>query len=647
MKPGFFPYRASIALFLILAACGGYWMADHSKENQSPGIATTGRRSALARPEVKAFKGSPAPSAVPNDLPMDRADSSQPVEAVVAKAQILDTRLTPWGSEGSWRRTRLIKSGIQPRLLRVEEDWKAPLAQEGWTCQRRDLYVADQVIVRVRPKVLPAQLNSLLLGLGMAVVKSVSSGAVTVRLPRADLDAMPEALAQLAKASPWVEAVEADGVGFGAALPNDTRFGEQWGCINSGQYGGKAGADIGALGLWDVVQSAPGIVIAVLDSGFNFNHPDLQGINWQNPDEIAGDGVDNDHDGKVDDVKGWNFVSGGNDPMDDCGHGSAVSGTIAAVRDNHEGTAGLISGARILPCKILNANNSGYTSDLIAAVAYARQKGVPVMNLSLQNYPFSSALDSEFTACEEAGILLCTCAGNQGVNIDLTPCYPGSYAQDNIITVGNHDRLDIPWAGKVSSSNFGVASVDIFAPGREILAPDLGSQYVSYTGTSLATPYVTAVAAVIKYVNPDWKAPEIKAAILNSAVAKAAYGGVCATGGRLNALGAVGYAIRAQPTRDSDGDGFPNFLEYMTAARLDNVTSKPQITYGKSANTLRLDMPVVAREKAVIQIETSQNLRDWTTAGVTNLSKTGKLSGSISVNLKSRGFLRVNARPTQ
>ncbi len=231
----------------------------------------------------------------------------------------------------------------------------------------------------------------------------------------------------------------------------------------------------------------------------------------------------------------------------------------------------MLAGARILVCKILNASNSGLTSNLIAATTYARQRNVPVMNLSLQSYPYDSTLDAAFTACQSAGIVLSICAGNQGLNNDTTPNYPSCYTHSNIIAVGNHDRTDVRWSGSFNPSNFGLASMNLFAPGRNILSPILGTAYSSYTGTSQATPYVTAVCGAIKYANPSWAATRIKSCILGSVVIKASYGGICVTGGRINAVSAMSHAFRQLPLQDTDGDRFSNLFEYLAGTRMDTL----------------------------------------------------------------------------
>jgi subtilisin family serine protease len=508
------------------------------------------------------------------------------------------------------------------------------------------LFLADQLIMKVRPGVSMTELRARLDGLRSEFMAFIAPGVCTVRLRESDLDSVPRALAGAAANADVIDYAEGDGVGFGGAIPNDPNFGEQWGANNTGQSGGTAGADVDAPEMWDILGSTPGLVIAVLDSGLNFTHPDLLGLAWTNSLEIPGDGIDNDGDGFIDDVAGWDFTNNDNDPTDDHGHGSNVSGIIAANRNNGVGVAGMLAGAKILVCKILNSANAGTTSALISATTYARLRGVPVMNMSLQNYPFSSTLNTEFNACQTAGILLSICAGNQGVNNDVTFNYPSCYQHTNIIAVGNHDRTDVRWSGSFNPSNYGPTNVDLFAPGRDILSPVLGTSYAYYTGTSQATPYVTALAAAIKYLNPTWKAPEIKASIMASVVTRPAYAGICVTGGRFNALNSVSSAVRQQTTNDVDGDRVSNLMEYLAGTRIDDSTSRPATTFAIQSGALRLKMPRLARPDAHLEIQRSTNLVDWSSAGVVDYSTANLLDGGVLVGAQPAEFLRVKASPT-
>lgn len=580
----------------------------------------------------------PELSVVP--LPPDSPASDHPVERVTAQGKILAENIER--TETGWQRTRLVKSPIKSRLLRVEEDWQWDAVSRSWVAYRRDLYLADQLIVKVQAGTAKADLEKSVDALGMKVNSVVAPDTYTLKLSEASLSAAPEAIKSIkTKLVGRIETAEEDGIGFGAGVPNDPSFTNQWALLNTGQSGGAIGADIGITNFWDILGNAPGVVIAVLDSGLNFTHPDLVGVAWTNPGEIPGDGIDNDGDGFIDDVNGWDFTNNDNDPTDDHGHGSNVSGIMVANRNDGVGMAGVIGGAKLMVCKVLDSSNSGTTSALISAVTYARQRGVPIMNMSLQNYPSNTTLSNEFNSCQTDGILLCICAGNLGLNNDVLKNYPSSFPQTNIIAVANHDRTDARWSGSPLPSSYGATNVDLFAPGREILGPILGTDYAYYTGTSQATPFVTAVAAAIKYVNPTWKAPQIKAAIMNTVVTNANYTGKCVTGGRLNAMGALSYAIRQQPTNDSDGDKNPNLLEYLAGTRIDDSSSTPTITQNQQGGILHLTMPRVFRTDAHLEIQRSTNLVDWGTTGVTDYSTSNFLDGGISTSVSTQGFMRV------
>lgn len=578
-------------------------------------------------------------------LPLESSDSNDPAERAIANGTVLDTQTHFLASDRHLTRIRLVKTGVQPRPLRVVERWEV---RDGrGTLQSRGMFLADQLLVRVEEGVDRTALQQALESSRISVIDEIAPGLFTLRLPSVEINGIPQALEALAARPDVVKSAEADGVGFGGGIPNDPEFVNQWALNNTNQflflYPSVLGIDVDAPEFWDVVGGAPGLVIAVLDTGLNFTHPDLQNVAWVNPGEVAGNGIDDDGNGRVDDINGWDFVNNDSNPTDDNGHGSHVSGIIVANRNNGIGIAGLLPEAKVMVVKVLNSSNSGLTSNLIAGLAYARSKGVKLMNLSLQNYsPFSALLNAEVTACETAGILLVISAGNNGTNNDTTPNYPSSLTQTNILAVGNHALDNTRWP----TSNFGQTSVDIFAPGRFIGSTNHTGSYTYFTGTSQATAYVAAVCGAIKYANPQWTPTQIKAAVLESVVTSTSYQGICVSGGRLNAVRAIARSFVQNPPMDTDGDQVPNMIEYLAGTLISDPGSTPVITHEILGGVFRISIPIVARPEAFLQVETSNNLDNWGTTGVTDFSVPGMLIGGTPLLPSTNSFLRIKAVPT-
>ncbi len=637
--------RFVLILFAVVFLAIGCWIILGSTASLKKILPQPGKASApaAAKANIPATDARTAPPAALLRL-RDDPQSTHPVERAIAAGEVLETRFSAGNDAQEWFRLRLVRSPVLPdHVLRAVEQWRIDPSGTPHSI-RRDLYTADQLIVHTQSDLSEDAARNVFAPLRPMAISRLKAGVFSVRLPTATLDSTDEATRTLAAQHDIIATAEADGVGFGGGTPNDTYFSNQWGWHNTGQVSGSVtgsvDADVDAPEFWDIAGDATGVTIAVLDSGLNYTHPDLLGVAWTNPGETAADGIDNDANGKIDDMSGWDWVNNDNNPADDHGHGTNVTSIMVALRNNGIGTAGLVSGARILVCKILNSSNSGLTSHLIAATAYTRERGVRLMNLSLQNYPFNSSLNDEFTACQNAGILLSICAGNQGANNDTTPNYPSSYTQANIISVGNHDRTDQRWSG----SNFGALSVDLFAPGREIYGAGLTTGFSVYTGTSQATPAVTAVCAQLLALNPSWSHADIKAAILSSVVARTAYSGICSAAGRLNALDALAYSLRRQAARDTDGDNYSDLVEYLAGTRIDSATSKPNLTTELTGGDLRLRAPRVPRADSYFEIEKSTDLVNWTTTGVTDESSPSELVGRVTMPPETgRIFLRLKA----
>jgi subtilisin family serine protease len=324
--------------------------------------------------------------------------------------------------------------------------------------------------------------------------------------------------------------------------PNDPRLYELWGLDNIGQTGGTLDADIDAPEAWDIQTGSSNVVIAVIDTGVEYSHVDLSGNMWTNPGEIAGNGVDDDNNGYVDDVYGWDFYNHDNDPMDDHSHGTHCAGTIAALGNNGIGVVGVNWEAKVMALKFLSASGSGDTSDAVSAVEYAIMMkldyGTPIIALSNSwgGGGFSQAMKDAIEAADTAGILFVAAAGNDyGSDNDVIPYYPASYDVSNVISVAATDHND----NLASFSNFGASTVDLGAPGVNILSTVLSNGYGSKSGTSMATPHVSGVAGLIKAQFPGLTSSEIKARLLGAVNPVSSLQGITVTGGRLNALNAL------------------------------------------------------------------------------------------------------------
>ncbi|AKV67092.1 Alkaline phosphatase [Microcystis panniformis FACHB-1757] len=321
-----------------------------------------------------------------------------------------------------------------------------------------------------------------------------------------------------------------------ATFPNDPSFNQLWGLHNTGQSGGTPDADIDAPEAWDIQKGNPNLVIGVIDTGVDYNHQDLVGNIWTNPGEIPNDGIDNDGNGYVDDIRGWDFAYNDNNPSDVYGHGTHVSGTIAGKGNNGVGVTGVAWNAKIMPLKFLDDQGYGSTSNAILAINYATAKGVKLTNNSWGGGGYSQALYNAINAAGQAGALFIAAAGNDALNTDVSPHYPSSYDLANIISVASTTRTDsLSWF-----SNYGLTSVDLGAPGSEIYSTTPGNTYATYSGTSMASPHVTGAAALLWSQNPTWTAQQVKNTLMNTGDPLASLAGKTVSGKRLNVFNALG-----------------------------------------------------------------------------------------------------------
>ncbi|WP_396267396.1 S8 family peptidase [Ideonella sp.] len=414
-------------------------------------------------------------------------------------------------------------------------------------------YVESEVLVQFKPG-MQAVAQRALGGMGLQtakVLRSAARGADAelhlVRLP-AGLK-VSDAMQKL-RANNAVKFVEPNWILSTAAAPNDPYYtdGRLWGFygdtspVKTNQFGSQAGES------YDAGRKCNGtVLVGIIDEGVMTNHPDTQANVWVNPFEIANNGIDDDGNGYVDDVNGWDFKNNDKTTFDGTtdDHGTHVSGTIGAVANNGIGIAGVCDNVKMISAKFLEG--SGTTEAAILAIDYItdlktrHNLNIVATNNSWGGGGFSQALKDAIDRAGAEDILFIAAAGNgnllgKGQNNDKKPSYPASYTSSNIIAVASLTSV-----GKRSSfSNYGATSVDIAAPGSGIwstVPTASGPGYASYNGTSMATPHVTGAAALYASLHPGSTAAQIKAAILNSAVPTTSMAGKCVTGGRLNVSG--------------------------------------------------------------------------------------------------------------
>jgi subtilisin family serine protease/subtilisin-like proprotein convertase family protein len=461
----------------------------------------------------------------------------------------------------------------------------------------------DDILVQFRtstPQALP--------GTSLGTPLSLVPGLYDVRLTAGQTVA--QALAAY-RADPDVIAAQPDNVLNTASLPNDPKFSQQWSLRNTGQQGGTPGADIHATRAWDVTTGTNSVVVAVMDSGIDYTNQDLYQNIWINQAEIPksrlknlvdvdGDGyisfadlnnpinqgpgkiTDLNHNGIIDagdilvpmvldsqghdtgqggwaypgntqdgdtahpnDFIGWNFVTNTNNPYDDFGHGTPVAGVIAAQGNNNVGVAGVDWHASLMAVKFISAQGNGTVADFIAGLNYAVAHGAKISNNSWTGATNDPFLEQAIQNAQSHGDIFVAAAGNNGSNNDTNPDYPSSFPLDNIVSVAatdNYDRL-------AGFSNYGAHSVSLAAPGVNILSTMPENGYANLTGTSMSTPLVTGVLALVWEQHPSWTYQQVIQQVLSTVDPLPALAGKTISGGRLDAA----KAVEAPPLRVLSG----------------------------------------------------------------------------------------------
>ncbi len=371
----------------------------------------------------------------------------------------------------------------------------------------------DSVSAKMNINVLSQQLGS--------YIKDTIPGQNIVVIKRATFESEKSVLKTLA-VNPLVDIIEPNYIYRINKTPNDPLFGKLWGMNNTGQADsgnkvGVAGTDIGAEAAWDITTGSKDVIVAVIDTGINYNHPDLKDNLWINEAEKNGKaGVDDDGNGIVDDIYGASFVNAATptgNPLDDHGHGSHCSGTIGATGNDGKGIVGVAWNVRLMGVKFLSASGSGSLDGALKGIDYASKMGAKIMSNSWGGGGHSATLKQAIERSNAAGALFVAAAGNESNNNDANPSYPASYDVPNVMSVAAIDNR-----GQIASfSNYGKNSVHVGAPGVNVFSSIANGGYDSWSGTSMATPHVSGMAVLLAANEPNLTNIEMKERIIATA----------------------------------------------------------------------------------------------------------------------------------
>jgi subtilisin family serine protease len=343
-----------------------------------------------------------------------------------------------------------------------------------------------------------------------------------VEIADSDITAM---CASLRAANPGLELTcEANAIVESNVTPNDPQYGSLYGLNN-----------ISAPSAWDITTGSTSAVVAIIDTGIDYNHPDLVDNIATNSREIPSNGIDDDGNGYIDDYYGYDFANNDSNPIDDHYHGTHCAGTVGAKGNNGKGVAGVSWTVKLMPVKVLDSYGSGTLASVAAGMNYAVKRGVKILSMSLGTTSYSSTLENAIINARNSGALVIAAAGNSALDTDMYPHYPSSSTQDNVISVAASTSTD----SFAYFSNYGATSVDLAAPGENILSTYLGGQYAYASGTSMATPHVAGMAALILAVNPNLSYGSIKSILLSTVDPIPSMAGKLVSGGRANLYRAV------------------------------------------------------------------------------------------------------------
>jgi subtilisin family serine protease len=414
-------------------------------------------------------------------------------------------------------------------------------------CQQKSAYREGELLVKFKPWVGPHAASAVHTAVGSRVKKQFKKTGV--RLVRLDSGLTTNEAIERYEANPNVEYAEPNYKRhLHDIFPNDVSFVDLWGLHNTGQLNGTPDADIDAPGAWQATTGNSDVIVAVIDTGVDYNHEDLSDNIWTNDTELNGSlGVDDDGNGHIDDIYGIDAYSDDSDPMDGDNHGSHCAGTIGAMGNNGIGVVGVAWDVRIMALRFIGPGG-GFTGDAIDCLEYAIMMkedfghNVRIVNASFGGADYSQAEYDAIRAAADAGILFVASAGNDSHDNDVQPHYPSAYDLPNILAVAGTDRRDILLyvdEPLFLGSDWGATTVDVAAPGQAILSCKRSDSYGYMSGTSMAAAHVSGLAALILAANPAYTWDQVNLNILCTVDPLANLDGLILTGGRINANSAL------------------------------------------------------------------------------------------------------------
>jgi subtilisin family serine protease len=456
-----------------------------------------------------------------------------PSDGLIAASRLVREVWSGTDAVGNRERSAIYRcDSFKYPMLRVIEQWPGKTGTPG----SRIVMVADHLLVAPASGVSQEGLVRRAAEAGLELREMIDESRVLLSFHGEvdDPEELPRRIRDLEALEGWVEYAEPDFVVWPCVEPDDPDFlgHKLWGLRNLGGVSGyERGADIDAPGAWAIETDASSVVVAVTDTGIRYDHQDLVPNLWENLGETAGDGIDNDGNGVVDDVHGYDAIAHSGNPMDSQGHGTHVAGTIGARGNDGKGMTGVAWKVRLMGGKFLGPNG-GTTSDGIKVINYSRRNGADIINASWGGGGFSRGLRDAIAACANEGVIFVAAAGNTGTNNDALPHYPSSYELPNVVAVAASNALD-------QLTNFscrGLTSVDLAAPGWQIWSTYSGSpdDYRFLHGTSMATPHVSGALALARVRFPTAPPEELIGRLFRSIDPLDALTGLVATGGRLN-----------------------------------------------------------------------------------------------------------------